>query len=84
MAVEEGTSRLLGELTVEAREHGFIKLDRGLRNEGVLRPLAMKLARREQTAPVQCAAAAIGIVGRDSCTVARGDGSGVVNPWLMR
>ena len=46
--------------------------DRGLRNEGVLRPLAMKLARREQTAPVQCAAAAIGIVGRDSCTVARG------------
>ena len=58
--------------------------DRGLRNEGVLRPLAMKLARREQTAPVQCAAAAIGIVGRDSCTVARGDGSGVVNPWVMR
>jgi len=47
--------------------------DRGLRNEGVLRPLAMQLARREPTAPVQCAAAAIGIIGRDCCTVARGD-----------
>ena len=54
--------------------------DRWLRNEGVLRPLATKLARREQTAPVQCAAAATGIVGRDSRTVARGDGRGVVNP----
>ena len=46
VAVEEGTSRLLGELTVETREHGFAKLLRAGETVIPLPPKLMANARR--------------------------------------